>query len=302
MLMLPTTKTKTKFSKPQSQAAAVIKKIQGKALASVGTARNYEQSLTRVAEWIKSQKLPGLQSLTVAQALHYLEQRSESVGQKTLDMERQAIQYMMQHVTHAIAPNEKLPVVKCEIAQILKSRAYTPQQAQLVANHQTEHNALATQIAFAAGLRAHELLTIARLDERSPDIRPAADTKWLGRAGEFYTVVGKGGLCRTVLIPTALAQQLESRRYPAPKVRVDRGVNYLSRYNLAGGAAWSSSFTQASKRAIYRSSGAHGLRHSYAQQRMAELQTSGLSRLAALETVSQEMGHFRPDITEVYLR
>jgi hypothetical protein len=28
----------------------------------------------------------------------------------------------------------------------------------------------------------------------------------------------------------------------------------------------------------------------------------GLSRDKALETVSQEMGHFRPDVTEIYLR
>jgi hypothetical protein len=34
---------------------------------------------------------------------------------------------------------------------------------------------------------------------------------------------------------------------------------------------------------------------------MAELQAS-LSRDAALTTVSQEMGHFRPEITETYLR
>ena len=35
---------------------------------------------------------------------------------------------------------------------------------------------------------------------------------------------------------------------------------------------------------------------------MRELQSLGLMRDAALQTVSQEMGHFRPEITEVYLR
>jgi hypothetical protein len=35
---------------------------------------------------------------------------------------------------------------------------------------------------------------------------------------------------------------------------------------------------------------------------MNELQKIGYDRDTALETVSQEMGHFRPDITEVYLR
>ncbi|MFT7318300.1 MAG: hypothetical protein ACI8WF_002750, partial [Pseudoalteromonas distincta] len=43
-------------------------------------------------------------------------------------------------------------------------------------------------------------------------------------------------------------------------------------------------------------------RHSYAQERMIELNALGFKYKTALETVSQEMGHFRPEITEVYLR
>ena len=45
----------------------------------------------------------------------------------------------------------------------------------------------------------------------------------------------------------------------------------------------------------------HGARHAYAQERMAELQRM-LFCADALETVSQELGHFRPEITETYLR
>ena len=47
----------------------------------------------------------------------------------------------------------------------------------------------------------------------------------------------------------------------------------------------------------------YGVRHGYAQERMRELQVGQLlTRDKALETVSQEMGHFRPEITEAYLR
>ena len=46
---------------------------------------------------------------------------------------------------------------------------------------------------------------------------------------------------------------------------------------------------------------AHGARHAYAQERMRELQRM-LLRAGALETVSQELGHFRPEIAETYLR
>jgi hypothetical protein len=45
----------------------------------------------------------------------------------------------------------------------------------------------------------------------------------------------------------------------------------------------------------------HGLRHSFAQNRMRTLVRLGYCYDTALEIVSQEMGHFRPDITIVYL-
>jgi len=62
------------------------------------------------------------------------------------------------------------------------------------------------------------------------------------------------------------------------------------------------STTKASTRALGWTFGAHGIRHTYAQKRMIELQNLGWKYDSALAVVSQEMGHFRPEITEVYLR
>ena len=285
------------FRAPAAQAAHVMKSLQGHHLRSVGTVRNYEQGLTRVAEWTQQERLPGgLRAMTPELAIRYLEQRGQAVGQKTLDMERQSMQAMMIHVTGKLAPSERLPVTKSELTQTLEGRAYTPQQAELIASAQTPHNALATEIAHAAGLRAHELLTLCPVAERAADPRPALDSKWKGRSGEIYTVQGKGGLTREVMIPHELAARLEERRLDAPQ------VFYQSSYDIGGGQRWSNSVSAASERTMGRSTGAHGLRHSYAQERMTELQNRGLSRDAALETVSQEMGHFRPEITETYLR
>jgi hypothetical protein len=60
---------------------------------------------------------------------------------------------------------------------------------------------LATQLAYAAGLRAHELLTLQRLEQRTASThRQWSSQRFLGRKGEVYTVVGKGGLIREVLI------------------------------------------------------------------------------------------------------
>ena len=240
--------------------------------------------------------------MTPELATRYLEQRGEAVGQKSLDMERQSMQAMMIHVTGKLASGEHLPVTKSELAQTLEGRAYTPQQAELIASAQAPHNALATEIAHAAGLRAHELLTLRPVDERAADPRPTLDSKWAGRDGVIYTVQGKGGLVREVMIPRELAARLEERRLDTPQAVTDRGVFYQSQYDIGGGQRWSNSVSAASDRTMGRSTGAHGLRHSYAQERMTELQNRGLLREVALETVSQEMGHFRPEITEAYLR
>lgn len=282
-----------------------MKQLQGTIIKSVATVATYEKALTRVAEVQKQHRLgdgAGLPNFTRKAAITYLEIRSHKVGQKLLDQERQAIQAMFSHVSHRMAPGERLPVVKSDHKQVLESRAYTREQVPMIAGAQREHNALATRIAYASGLRAHELLTLRPRSERPPDPRPASQYKFSGREGERYTVVGKGGLIREVLIPRDLAAQLEARRLDAPVRLTDRGIHYQQRYKIGGGINWSKSFSQASSRELGWSTGAHGVRHSYAQERMGELRLSGLSRTESLLVVSQELGHFRPNITEVYLR
>lgn len=295
------------WAKPANQAGRVMRELQGSVVDSVRSVGNYEAALTNIAQWLKDEHRAGreagdLKSLTVEQAVAYLEQRGEAVGQKVLDQERQAIQLMQTHVSGRLAEGERLPVVRSELAQAESSRSYTPDQVAAVADRQHEPNALATQIAHAAGLRAHELLTLRPAHERPADERPARDEKFQGRDGERYTVVGKGGLCREISLPRELADRLEATRLPEPQVVTDRGVHYQQAYAIGGGQRWSNSWSQASNAALGWSNGAHGVRHSYAQERMGELQRGGLAYRDALETVSQEMGHFRPEITEVYLR
>ena len=294
-----------RFSSPErqgeKQAAHVMKQVQGTIVKSVGTVRNYEQALRNVATHLAYSQ-QNLKDLTPDSAKIYLEHRAEQVGQKTLDMERQAIQLMLQHVTHKLEPTQRLDVIKSEIAQILSSRAYTSEQVQAIAAAQAPQNALATEIAYSAGLRAHELLTLQRADLRPADDRPALESKFSHRNGVLYTVTGKGGLTREVLIPSHLAERLEDRRLSVPQQVTDRGIHYQKHYEIGGGRAFSQSFSRASNNVLGYSHGAHGLRHSYAQERMDELRSNGITREIALETVSQEMGHFRADITEVYLR
>lgn len=105
-----------------------------------------------------------------------------------------------------------------------------------------------------------------------------------------------------MLIPEKLARELEKLRLINSRTVKDRTIKYTQYYSIGGGKAWTNSFSAASKRTLGWSHGAHGMRHSYAQARMSELQQQGLMYSDALRLVSQALGHFRPDITEVYLR
>ena len=87
-----------------------------------------------------------------------------------------------------------------------------------------------------------------------------------------------------------------------PKTVRDRGIRIVSHYDVIGGKSFTNLFSRGSLKTFGWSEGAHGLRHSYAQRRIDELQDAGQSYPQALGIVSQELGHFRPEITEVYLR
>lgn len=295
-----------KFAKASTQAASVMKELQGSVIKSVGTVRDYESSLRVAAQWAKDNRITGgLRGMSVADCTRFLQERGKEVGQKTVDQNRQALQCMLQHVTGKLAPDGRLPMAEGR-PQDLGPRAYTPEQVRLIAEAQTPRNGLATEIAYAAGLRASELITLQPLAPSSKQQlsdRPASPDKFSGRSeGVPYSVHGKGGLIREVRIPQELAAKLEAYRLPEPKTVSDRGVFRETHYAIGGGNAWSASFSRASEKLFGWSTGAHGLRHSYAQERMQELTSRGFSADDARQVVSQELGHFRPDITYAYLR
>ncbi|MDE0368337.1 MAG: site-specific integrase [Gammaproteobacteria bacterium] len=299
---------KFRKSSPERQANAAIGRLVNLGAlrrnpsrpASVRTVANYRDCLLQIARRIAPDGRQ-LRDLTPESAVGYLRTRTADLGQKALDLHRQALQAMLVHVTGRLPKGERLTVVRSSKPRRRGGRAYTAQQVRMVAAAQNARNGLSTLIAHAAGLRAHELFTLARPDEQPPDIRPARPEKFAGRVGRDYTVIGKGGLIRLVRIPDDLAERLEECRREEPVRVTDRGIHYNSRYDLAAGTAWGASFTGASNRALGWTRGAHGMRHAYAQERMRELQRL-LRRADALEVVSQELGHFRRDVTLTYLK
>jgi len=270
---------------------------------SVGTARAYQQALTGVAQWLKSTgDHMGLNHITTVQAQSYLEQRAYQVGQKALDLDRQALRILPSLDRDALVRIFTQADRPAGLAE--RSRAYTQGQRELVHESLTSRQQLAAEIVYATGLRASEMLTIRPVAEQPvSNHRTWGSDRFFGRTEYVrYSVNGKGGLIREVAIPPALADRLEASRRKVPLERSDRGVKLKSYYDLPGGQALSATWSSASHHELGWSAGIHGLRHNYAQERMDELQGSGFSYDDALTIVSQEMGHFRGDITETYLR
>jgi len=185
----------------------------------------------------------------------------------------------------------------------MTGRAYRPEQIERIAARQEPHNALATRLAYNAGLRAKELQTLQPITDGTPSPhREWRQDRFTGREGVRYLVTGKGGLIRDIVIDHELARALEERRLDEPRTVRDREINYRVHYDIGGGQAWSQAVSTAAEKALTWSSGAHGLRHTFAQERINELQANGYSYSEAKLVLSQELGHFRPDVVNAYLR
>jgi len=297
------------FRKSSNQAAYVVRqqlaigrarhsaKDDGK-IHSVGTARNYQQALKGVADWLQYSKSGSLKDITLEQAMEYLEMRACAVRQSTLDLDRQALQSHL---------GEAIPRIKSEIETHRGSRLYTSEQLEMIRSSQTPRNALTTELAERCGIRAHEALTIRRIAEQPPSTHREWRPEILAVA--THTVIGKGGLCRPIVCPADLASRLEVCRHSTSRTVTDRGVRYQNMYNIGGGNAWSKSFSEASKRALGYSLGAHSCRHVYVQTTLKEL-SAGTSSLSPGQALCREdcravvmnlVGHWR-DLCEAYLR
>lgn len=284
------------FRRPKAQAAhAVAQKLAiGQArhgnrdsgrIHSFGTARAYTEALSTFTAWLQAERLGDLAGTGRAEALRYLELRSTEVSQPQLDKDRQALQAHL---------GERLPVLRSEVERIRGSRLYTSDQLAMVQGHQNARNALATAIVAATGIRAHELLTIRpAVEQPRSSHRVWREDLHAASEGRIYTVTGKGGLIREVMMPAALADRLEAVRLDTPRLVIDRGVRYQSIYAIGGGGqAWSQSFTSASTRALGWSAGGHAIRATWVNARIEQLQAAGYGIDDAKAITTQNCGHF----------
>lgn len=266
-----------------------------KMINSLGTKRDYKNCVKLYLDWRSDRNLPSDTQDKKSDLLEFLEECSEYYQQKTLCQMRMALDKVFL---------KKLPYVKSLLDTVRNSRDYQLNEVLRLINNVTEKNAISILLCFYSGFRAHELCAIKRLDEGER----TTSRKWTHEifAHEnnylIYLVIGKGGLCRLVCIPTDIAETLESRRLPHTKRIHDREINYEMRYDIGYGQALSQCFTRASKKVLGWSTGLHGLRHAYTKNRVRKLMRNGYSFDSASRIVSQELGHFRASIVGCYLR
>lgn len=297
-------KGKSPKEKAKAQAKNVLADMRASGIdVPRGSGRGYGDNLKQLALHMNQVHGKSLRGATVDDVTQFLVDKAVKNGQSSLNIIRQAAERMLRF-TGQLGEVEKLQTIYTEKHEVLKSRAYSPEQIEAIAARQTEKHALATLVANEAGLRAHEMLNIARIDEINPHVRRSSSFKFAGREDTVaYVVKGKGGLKREIRLSHSVSERLEARRLEKPRFVMDREIRYTQRYDIGGGKRWSDSFSAASKRALGFSNGAHGCRHSYAQRRMDALTVGNrVEYEAALEAVSQELGHLRPGITKVYLR
>ncbi|MGF7135874.1 integrase [Paraburkholderia sp. EB58] len=260
---------------------------------SRGTARAYQICIANFLSFRAQGGAPDRGPYLRAEFDEFLYLNSLTWQQKTVDQHWQAFIKVF---------SLELPRYRASMPSMVKGRAYTHEEFEKILAVASSLHRLSIALLYYCGLRTEEILRISDLhiDAPSPD-RPWRQDLFFGLHEVIIcTVTGKGGLTRKIAVPAHLFAQLNQQRLNQSRTVCNRGQDFTTHFGLVGGQALSMAFTRASKAALGFSLGAHGLRYSYIQRRLAELRALGLSDSQCLAICSQEVGHFREDITLHY--
>jgi integrase len=260
---------------------------------SVQTAIDYQNCVANFLAFRAAGSVPAEGPYLRAEMDDFLFLNSMIWQQKTLDQHRQALNKVF---------SVELPRYRAGIATRLRGRAYTEDEVERILAELSERHARSVRLIYATGMRAFEPLRLNNLDclPVSPE-RPWRSDLFVGLTDfVICSCSGKGGLIRPIAVPTALYDEIGEHRFAKPTIVWDRRKPFTPIFDLTAGQALSTAFTRASVKAIGFSLGIHGLRHSFVQRRLAQLEELGFSYRDALEICAQEVGHFRTEITLQY--
>ena len=163
------------------------------------------------------------------------------------------------------------------------SRAYADPDRLVAAVEREPHN-LAAALQREGGARISEINHVTK--EQLQGLREDPRT---GELKGWVEVEGKGGKEREIGVSPATYARLEAAVGGGQRFEFDKD-------------AYRAGLKAAAAKTGQEYEGSHGLRWSWAQERHAELQETGMTYEQSLTQVSQDMGHERGDITEHYLR
>jgi integrase len=261
---------------------------------SLQTAINYQNCVANFLAFRAAGMAPADGPFLRAEMDEFLFLNSLSWRQKTLDQHRHALNKVF---------CVELPRYSAGVATEMSGKAYSDDEVELILPMLSERHALSVQLLHRTGMRVSEPL---RLNDDLTCLPPSPERPW--RADLFTgltdfvtcSCTGKGGLTRLVAIPAPLYVEIRKRRFIHRTTVWDRKKPFTPIFDLAAGQALSTAFTRASIKALGWSFGIHGLRHRYVQYRRAQLEALGFCFRDALEICSQEVGHFRTEVTLHY--
>ena len=175
-----------------------------------------------------------------------------------------------------------------ELSRHEQHRAYQD-PGKLISAIADEKNRIAASIQYEGGARIHET-SLVKSSQMAGYGRDTVSGKDIGRI-RIMGGSGKGGKERTI--------QVSVRTYKALAVEVVRGGGT---FQIKSKDSYRADLRQAARQTGQTYNGSHGLRWSYAQERMEKCQTAGRSYEQSLVITSYDMGHQRADITEHYLQ
>ena len=198
---------------------------------------------------------------------------------------------------------QRLAFLKSQVATIKVDRAYSKAQLALLISRADPPLRLPIEVAVSAGLRPVELISISPISTLPESSRDWNSGRFLGRVNdEAFCVFGKGGLIRQVRLEASLAARLKEVARQSPVIVTDRDIHRTSHFFLPGGFDFSVEFGRLCTRVLGFSHGAHGLRHTFAQQRLLAFICLRQDPTTAIEILAQEIGHFSTKNTMTYLQ
>lgn len=281
-------------------------KASGAKLRSDRTVLRYQGDLGRAAEAIqKASSIFRLKDITQQQAQAYIDNRlRENIRVRTVQGYAKALE-LLPLVNRLEVPSRAAD----KQDKRTQTRAYTQSQINAIQQHISIPNGnLAIQILIESGCRTKDLASLRLATERpvkNARMHKLYPDRFLGRENWVQvTFIGKGGHEYTSTISPETARKLEQYRLSVPRDFKERGQsNVVTKqyYDLPAGLQLSRLWGKACMRAFLSSRGLHGLRHTFAQERLRAMLHGGMTWDKALKCVSQQMGHYRASEVNTYL-